>query len=252
MSDSLQIAETDFTEEHYRELLRLARSRYRFIGFDELDAEDAAVLWRHDVDMSAHRALALAHIERDEGVRATYFILLHSEFYNAMELEIAERLAEIARLGHAIGLHFDPNFYTALHGADIDLEPFIRQEAAVVEAITGARVTSFSWHNPAMGDWIERRDSDRIAGLRNVYGRGVRGRFGYVSDSNGVWRFRRLHDVLARADEPRLQVLTHPEWWVPEAMPARGRVARAIDGRAARQHARYDESMAAMGRPNVR
>jgi hypothetical protein len=55
-----------------------------------------------------------------------------------------------------------------------------------------------------------------------------------------------------RDNEERLQVLTHPEWWVPEPMSPRERVARAIDGRARRQHARYDEIMKAMRRENVR
>ena len=252
MSEPFQIAEADFTEEHYRELLGLAKEHYRFIGFDELDTPGPTILWRHDIDMSPHRALAIAKLEAEAGVRATYFVLLHSEHYNALELEVTERLVAIAHLGHHIGLHFDPNYYTSLHGDEVDLEPFIRQESTIVETLTGARVMSFSWHNPTVGAWIERRDGDEIAGLRNVYGTTVRRKFDYVSDSNGVWRFRRLYDVLVRAEEQHLQVLTHPALWVPDAMPVRARVSRAIEGRAARQHGRYDEFLAAEGRPNVR
>jgi hypothetical protein len=60
-----------------------------------------------------------------------------------------------------------------------------------------------------------------------------------------------LAQVIA-AGGPRLQVLTHPEWWVPEPMPPRARVARAIDGRAAYMAARYDAAMREVGRENVR
>ena len=74
----------------------------------------------------------------------------------------------------------------------------------------------------------------------NAYGRGLRERFAYCSDSHGVWRHRRLHDVVEQATDERLHVLTHPEWWVPDPLPPRERVTRAIEGRAASTHARYD------------
>jgi hypothetical protein len=86
----------------------------------------------------------------------------------------------------------------------------------------------------------------------NAYGSYLTQHYGYASDSNGYWRFAPLDEVLVRDNEERLQVLTHPEWWVPEPMSPRERVARAIDGRARRQHARYDEIMKAMRRENVR
>src|SRR5262245_42900343 len=95
--------ESDFTEAEFRELVRLAKRRYRFIGYPEaIAAEQPSILWRHDIDVSPHRALALARIESDEGVRSTWFILLHSEHYNALEAEITHVLAELPRLGHEI------------------------------------------------------------------------------------------------------------------------------------------------------
>jgi hypothetical protein len=86
----------------------------------------------------------------------------------------------------------------------------------------------------------------------NAYSAAIRERYSYVSDSHGVWRFRRLHDVLSAAEEEQLHVLTHAEWWTPEAMPPRARIARAIAGRARRVEEAYDEGLTAMGRPNVR
>ena len=94
-------------------------------------------------------------------------------------------------------------------------------------------------------------DADDIAGLVNADGAGIKARFAYGSDSNGYWRFRRLADVIADSG-PLLQVLTHPEWWVPEPMAPRARVQRAIDGRAAYMAAKYDAALADAGRENVR
>jgi hypothetical protein len=246
--DEFRDHERDFTEAHYRELLLLAKQHYRFVGFTEEERAEKCVLWRHDLDFSPHRALQLARIEAEEGVRATYFVLLHSEFYNALEREVVGIVNEIAALGHSIGLHFDARFY----GERGDFETLLQMERSLLEATLSLPIEAFSWHNPSQGDWIDSMDAASIAGMVNAYGGSIRERFSYISDSHGVWRFRRLRDVLDRAEESHLHVLTHPEWWVPDAMPPRARITRAIDGRAASNERFYDEALAAIGRPNVR
>jgi hypothetical protein len=248
MSENFHEHERDFTEAHYRELLGLAKQHYRFVTFTEEEREEQSVLWRHDLDFSPHRGLQLARIEAEAGVRATYFVLLHSEFYNALEREVVHIIKEIAGLGHAIGLHFDPQFY----GATGELDVLLQLERRLLETTLSLPIDVFSWHNPSQGHWVESTKAASIAGMVNAYGAAIRERYSYISDSHGIWRFRRLHDVLAAADEPHLHVLTHPEWWMPEAMPPRARITRAIDGRAARNERFYDEALAAIGRPNVR
>jgi hypothetical protein len=166
--------------------------------------------------------------------------------YNALEQEVVDVFREIAELGHSIGLHFDPAF----HGRD--LERFLALEKEMLEGILDRCVEAVSWHNPSIGAWLDRLDANEIGGMVNAYGRAIRDAYGYVSDSHGIWRFRRLHDVLAAAEEPRLHVLTHAEWWVPEPMSPRARVSRAIEGRAARNQRWYDDDLEALGRPNVR
>jgi hypothetical protein len=247
MNEDYRGQEHDFTEEHYRELLRLAKGRYRFMGFGDAPSDEPSILWRHDVDISPQRALALARIEVAVGVRATYFVLLHSPMYNALEPAIVRIFEEIASLGHDLGLHFDPAFYEGS-----ELEPLLRMERTVLETTLRVPIDAFSWHNPWRGGWIESTDGASLAGMVNAYGAALRSRFSYVSDSHGIWRFRRLHDVLAAGDEAHLHVLTHPEWWVDEPMPPRARITRAVAGRAARNERDYDEAVAAMGRPNVR
>lgn len=245
---SVTVDNSQFTEGSYRTLLQLASARYRFLSFPEAAQAEAGILWRHDIDVSVHRALALARIERDEGVRATYFVYLHSRFYSAFEDAIVSRLRDIAALGHEIGLHFDPHFTPAL-GSSLDAA--IAAEAAIVEGLCGVPVNACSFHDPgANGSTVN--DADHVGGLINSYGRSIQARFPYGSDSNGYWRHTPLPDLITVGDEPRLQVLTHPEWWVPEPLAPRARIARAIDGRAAYQAARYDTALAALGRENLR
>jgi hypothetical protein len=252
MSENFREHERDFTEEHYRELVRIAKQNYLFVTFTDQHPEEKSILWRHDIDFSPHRGRRMAQIEAEQGVRATYFVLLHSELYNALEREVVQIVREIAGLGHAIGLHFDAQFYDRPCDRAEELEPLLQMERGLLERTVGVPIEAFSWHNPFRGDWIESATGDSLAGMVNAYSRTIRDRFSYISDSHGVWRFRRLHDVLDAAADQHLHVLTHPEWWMPDAMPPRERITRAIDGRAARNEQFYDEALDAIGRPNIR
>lgn len=238
----------DFTRDNYRRLLRLAKERYRFRAYTEISAADEPfVLWRHDVDMSVHSALRLARIEAEEGVSATYFMHLHSEFYNLLERSVADCVQGILSAGHRLGLHFDAAYYGDRAGRE--MEPLLAAERALLSDAFGAPVEVFSFHNPdaftlSCQEWS-------YAGMVNTYARCFREEVGYCSDSNGYWRFRRLEDVLRAGEDARLQVLTHPEWWQDAPMPPRERIQRCIDGRALRTAEWYDGFLSRAGRQNV-
>jgi hypothetical protein len=239
----------DFTEDGYRAALALACAYWSFESFGTATTTPH-VLWRHDIDVSPHRALRLAEIEHERGVKATYFFLLHSDFYNCLEPAVRDAMRRIARHGHDIGLHFDVTFYPEIDGLEA-LERRITFEAAVIGDLAAQAPVAVSFHNPTPQQ-LERYDQPRLAGLVNAYGHPLRTGYRYVSDSNGYWRFQRLHDVLAERANPSLHVLTHPEWWTPECRSPRDRIVRAIEGRAARVLQVYDAFLKAQGRDNVR
>ena len=226
----------------------MARERYAFRRFSDALSMTDGVLWRHDIDVSPHRGLALARLEREQQVVATYFVYLHSTFYNALEAQIVAKLKEIAALGHDIGLHFDPQFSGLTPTNGPALERAIAFERDLLQTAVGAPVVALSFHDPDVAGFTEIR-ADIVAGLVNAYGSTLRTRFAYCSDSNGYWRFKAIGDVL-RERHPRVQVLTHPEWWVPDPMSPRDRIARAIDGRASSAARRYDEALRALNREN--
>ena len=239
----------DFTEAGYREALALAKMNWTFERFGT-ESQEPHVLWRHDVDLSPNRALRLSELELDSGARATYFFLLHSEFYNCMEFGTRDIMRRIADSGHDIGVHFDATFYPEIGDLD-SLERLIKIEAQIIGDLCNKAPVAVSFHNPT-ADQLARYDQPRLAGLVNAYGSPLRASYRYVSDSNGYWRFHRLHDVLAALEDTRLHVLTHPEWWTPECSSPRARVARAVEGRAARTLREYDAFLEAQGRSNVR
>ena len=237
----------DFTEAEYDALIELAASHYRFIDFDGLGAAPPVVLWRHDVDYSPQRALALARIEANRGVQSTYFLNPHSDFYNLLEPETVRAVLGIVELGHRLGLHFDPHALSTFGG---DRDEWLARERDLLRDVFDTEVRAFSTHNPTLVDALDTRDV--AAGMVNAYGAALAERFEYCSDSNGLWRFRPLRQLLEGRQHDRLHVLTHPGWWVPTELPPRARISRAIDGRAAAQHARYDRLLEEAGRPNVR
>jgi hypothetical protein len=111
----------DFTVETYRELLEaLRRQSFSFQTVEQFmtDPLGKVVILRHDVDERPRNALSMAQIEYRMGIRASYYFRI---------LEISndpEVIAEIARMGHEIGYHYED---LALAGGD--LEVAIRQFA---------------------------------------------------------------------------------------------------------------------------
>jgi len=239
----------DFTEEGYRAALALAQSYWTFAAFGSAPAEPH-VLWRHDIDVSPNRALRLAQLENERGLKSTYFFLLHSDFYNCMESGSRDIIRQICAYGHDVGLHFEVEFYPEVVDVAM-LEERVAAEAAIIAELANREPVAVSFHNPT-AEHLARYDQTRLAGLVNAYGAPLRTGYKYVSDSNGYWRFHRLHDVLADRSAPTLHVLTHPEWWTPRQSSPRERITRAAEGRAARCLARYDAFLESQGRLNVR
>jgi len=232
--------------QRYVELLRLAKANYRFLGYREVGEASRFVLWRHDCDFSLKRALRLARAEHEESVKCTYFLNPHCEFDNLLEKDQATIVSQIRGLGHDIGLHFDAAYYE-IESQD-QLEELVAREATWLREWFHEPPTAMSFHNPT--EFLLTCERETYGGLLNCYSARFKREVPYVSDSNGVWRFRNLLDVLRVAKDPCLHVLTHPGWWQDDPMPPRQRVFRSSYGRARSNMAVYDQFIDAHGRPN--
>ena len=237
----------DFTTQQYRELIRLAKQNYSFVFFDGIPFGERFVLWRHDIDFSVNRAFALAEIELDEGVCSTYFINPHSEFYNPFEKSQTCLLKRIVGMGHKIGLHFDAAYHETNDEKQLDEQ--VSYEAKLLERCLGTRPSVFSFHNPTV--FLPPCEEKAYGGLINCQAEFIKEQIPYVSDSNGYWRFRRLREVLENAEDPCLQVLTHPVWWQETPMLPRERILRSMEGRATATMEFYDELLKANNRKNL-
>lgn len=239
---------SDFTERNYKRLLKIAKKRFDFEFFGT-KSKKPHILLRHDIDVSVHRAVALAEIEADLGIRATYFLRLHGEYYNIFEKQIHKRIERIVSRGHELGLHFDTDFFDNIPNKT-SLARHLETDSKIIEKAFLKRVNVFSFHNPEVWNVLRFTD-DRIAGMINVYGNKTKANYRYCSDSNGYWRFERLENLLRNPEVVRLHVLIHPEWWQKKALSPQQRIIRAINGRADSVKANYIATLRKMGRKDV-
>jgi hypothetical protein len=176
-----------FDLDHYRELLDAAHAGgYRWASFDG-PPRPADLFLRHDVDLSLEATLVLARLEHELGVRATYFLMTESAFYN-LDSELGRTVQRRLRAwGHAVGLH-------AVHPrAELD----------------GRFDPVLAWHNPDP-EYVH----EPVVGAVNVMEPPYFTRGCYRSDSNQHWREGCPHDELRAGAFEWLQLLVHPEIWV--------------------------------------
>jgi hypothetical protein len=205
----------DFALEHYRELLRAARTgRYRFAGYDRAPQKGDLIL-RHDVDLSLSAALTLAEVEAEEGAWSTWFLMTRSVFYNLASSEGERAIARLRELGHRVAHH------AVYPHVDLDerFDPFI------------------AWHNPEPAFM-----QAEIPGAVNVMGKTFFDPEHYRSDSNQHWRGGCPHDQLAAGDFEWLQLLIHPEIWAFEGNTMRETMDSFLESDRAerRDHVRND------------
>jgi hypothetical protein len=217
----------DFTLSGYDALLTAFRERdYKSAMYDNVVPGAKEVLLRHDIDMSIEAAVATAQIEADASMRATYFVLLRSEFYNPFAPASKAGLNEIAQLGHDIGLHFD----AALYEHDLAaLNRAAEEECAVLETLLGRTVSVISFHRPAkalLG--LEQPIARRVHAYQPKYF----SEMGYCSDSRGAWHYGHPLEHECVRDGRALQLLTHPLWWTGGGIEPHGRVAQFAEARA--------------------
>lgn len=240
------VAIEDFTEAGYVNLLSAVKARFRFVGLDAVADEGGIAIWRHDIDMSPHRALKMAEIESVADVSSYYFVMLGSRFYNPCEPAVTALIKKISSLGHKIGLHFDASAY----GGSLSLlEAALRSESNLLSGLIGKSINCFSIHNPTAQSGAA-LSNHMHADLVNASSPNLVKGFSYCSDSNGVWRHRRLMDLVNDLSIKRLYALTHPEWWTAKPLHPRERVQLCIDGRARQVGTDYDIDVAEYGRPN--
>lgn len=143
------------------------------------------------------------------GVKSTYFVLLTSDFYNIFSKNSIEKLHDIIKCGHEIGLHFDEMNYPELCGNIEAVCEKIQEEARILEKVTGKPVEAVSMHRPSR-EILEA--NLQIPGMINSYGQTFFHDFKYLSDSRRHWR-EPVEEIIRSEQYERLHILTHAFWY---------------------------------------
>ncbi len=177
---------------------------YKSVFYSEMNQDPGQVILRHDIDFDTNFALNVARIEHAKGLKATYFFLMRSRFYNMFSLEDFNNILEIQSLGHHISVHFDPTTYE-------DFQAGLQKEIDMFAHYFDKKVEIISFHRP--NEFFLQHD-EPIAGVEHTYQSKYFRDIKYFSDSTGVWRYGCPTDSPEFRRGEALHVLTHPVWWV--------------------------------------
>jgi hypothetical protein len=233
-----------FTYTGYRELIRdFLLAGYRFVDASEFMRHTTlesgpVVFMRHDIDFDIDAANAIAEIESEEGIQATYFFLLRTDHYNLFSKEGSGRVQAILSRGHHLGLHFDCAAYPDSSGVQ-DLAAASRKEAELLGNWFGNRVDVVSYHRP--NALVLSGDPALSEPLPHTYTPQFIRDKKYCSDSCGEWRYGEPRTSPEFAERKSMHILIHPIWWSSERLTPNQTFSRWLSGRIGA----LDESAAA-------
>ena len=215
---------SDFSYSYLEKLLRFAADNFECHVISEarnLPGTEPArpvIFIRHDIDVDPLRAAAIARIECNLNLRASYMVMTNSPLYRLEDPSSTSVILQLLAMGHEVGLHLD--FGTVAASRDIESKlSQVRRACERLESIIQRPVESISLHRPSRpffgGPLI-------IDGRVNAYSSELTA--WYLSDSAGSWREGEPLPKLLRLDRPSLQILIHPIWWGDEHMSAQDRL----------------------------
>ena len=177
----------EFSLPHYQEILEKMQDRAGTA------TERNEIIIAHDVDIFPAFALQMATLEHKLGIRATYYVLLHSEWYNALSPENMAIWKQIKGMGHELALHYDGNY-------DGDLLAVHNAFCSMLD--TNSRNVSQHLVGLTPDMHIPSTLQDRAALVRQYS-------YKYIADSGGWWR----NGCICNHTDERLLFVCHPVWW---------------------------------------
>ena len=183
----------EFSLAHYEEVLEKIKDRAG-TATERMD-----IVLAHDIDIFPDYALQMARLENKHGIKATYYVLLHSEWYNALSPENMAVWKEIGELGHELALHYDGNY-------DLDLQTIHAAFCAMLKTMS----VNISQHLVGITPdiHIPATLQDRAALVKQHS-------YKYIADSGGWWR----NGCICTHTDERLLFVCHPVWWIKTENP---------------------------------
>ena len=238
-----------FTWNQYLDLLnKLKQDKFIVMPINEMrntfDVSKVVVGLRHDIDFNPFKALEMSKIEKDNGIRSTYYILATADYYGYFNLSGVVRNRSMSRLykelynnGAEIGIHND--LLTVMISDKLDPFVFNQNELSYYDSLNipiygtsahGSQIAKVSVPNYMIFSDFAKVDSVLYEGKKYPMGQHSLKEYGYeyeanfinyslyFSDSRGKWNDPEgLNGILKKLDDSkpgdRIQILAHPDWW---------------------------------------
>jgi hypothetical protein len=228
----------DFTLAAYRDYLQAIKSSYQnILRLDEFfhakPKPETFCLIRHDVDRKPKKALKMAELEKEMGIRVTYYFRAKSHVFKP------EIIKKISSLGHEIGYHYESlsdtngDISLALKDFENNLKRF--REIVPIKTISmhGRPFKPFDnldmWRDPKSHSLL----FDKYGILGEVYLDIDYGNIAYINDTGRNWTSSKynkrdrvhssvqadlrngneLHEYLKTASHSKIIFQVHPERW---------------------------------------
>ena len=202
-----------FSYSEYQEIL----NHYKPLIIDFQDVNDSLnsfCLLRHDVEFSIERALKMAKIDSDNGIKSSFFIQVLNNAYNPLSNINTELIRKIESYGHYVGLHF---YVSHLKEADFKgLKNELERQVSILQDCVEAKINRFSYHRPP--SWALSIDTTKFSSLINAYSypyfefitTGNPVKVKYMADSNHKWNYGHPLEI---KDYKCFHLLIHPDEW---------------------------------------
>jgi len=198
----------DFTLRHYEEILKTAQNEgftFKFFIKPSSNLNQKVIYLRHDIDVSLENALKMAQLEQKLGVVATYFVRVHSSFYNPLHSNALNTLKEISKLGHQFGLHYDGEIQESFSKKQI--EKILSREYDFLNNFFSLN-RAVSFHRP-----IPKLLGLNLENFISTYSNYFFNKMEYISDSNRELKRGCILDFIKNHSLNNIQILIHPFWW---------------------------------------
>jgi hypothetical protein len=164
------------------------------------------LLLRHDIDFSMEYALEIGKIDQSLGVKSTFFLMVGSNMYNLLSEKNISISKDLAKMGHKISLHFNPEDHTS--------KKSFLFEKNVFEFNLGVNIDIVSLHRPRK---FLLKNNRKVFGVDHTYMDKYTKSIVYLSDSAGKDPRKEISDYLKNKCQKNLQLLIHPIWWMKKS-----------------------------------
>ena len=122
---------------------------------------------RHDVEFNVDRAHKMGSIDKEFGIKSTFFVQVISSAYNPFSVKNKKKILSLIEMGHSVGLHF---YISHLPSNNLNkLEDEFNLQKKIFETGLGIPCKIFSFHRPAPHSWILDLNEDYLFGSLNAY-----------------------------------------------------------------------------------